>query len=168
MTWKNNLKAKITVQMAKYIPAVYNRFSLSQTKKMNTTVETKISKPLSECRVALITSAGVHLKEDEPFNVLSNGDYSYRIIPADTDIEDLEVTHIYYDTKSAKIDKSIVFPLVQLREFAHKGIIGSVSNTNIGLNGGTLNQIPHEEETAPKVIRELIKDKVDIALLTPG
>lgn len=46
MTWKNNLKAKITVQMAKYIPAVYNRFSLSQTKKMNTTVETKISKPL--------------------------------------------------------------------------------------------------------------------------
>lgn len=118
--------------------------------------------------MALITSAGVHLKEDEPFNVLSNGDYSYRIIPADTDIEDLEVTHIYYDTKSAKIDKSIVFPLVQLREFAHKGIIGSVSNTNIGLNGGTLNQIPHEEETAPKVIRELIKDKVDIALLTPG
>lgn len=164
----NLLKAKMIVQMAKLLPNTYNQFSLKQTKQMSTAVESNLGKPLAECRVALITSAGVHLKTEEPFEVLGEGDYSYRVIPADSQPEDLEVTHIYYDTKHAKVDQSIVFPLQQLRELAEEGFIGSVSNANIGLNGGTLNQTPHERETAPKVTAELLKDHVDVALLIPG
>lgn len=119
--------------------------------------------------MALITSAGVHLKTDPPFHVETlEGDPSIRIIPADAAVEDLSVTHIYYDTKHAKADISIVFPLEQLQELATAGTIGSLSNLNIGVNGGTLNHTPHEVETAPMVARMMKEEGVDIALLTPG
>ncbi|MGM0834559.1 MAG: glycine/sarcosine/betaine reductase selenoprotein B family protein [Bacillota bacterium] len=168
MSWKYKLKGKLAIQLDKLMPSVYQRFTLSQTKKKSNKVESPVVKPLSVCRVALVTSAGVHLKDDKPFDVLIDGDYTYRIIPGETDMEALEVTHLYYETKHARIDPSIVFPLPQLRKLAKQGVIGTVSNTNVGLNGGTLNQDPHEKETAPKVVDELKKDDVDLVLLVPG
>ena len=91
-----------------------------------------------------------------------------RVIPANTEEENLIVTHIYYDTKSAKIDPSIVFPLKQLNSLADEGVIGSVADVNIGLNGGILDTTLVETESIPKVIEELKKENVDAALLVPG
>ena len=42
--------------------------------------------PLTERRIALITTAGLHRKDDPPF-ALGSGDY--RIIPSDADMDDL-------------------------------------------------------------------------------
>ncbi|WP_408006124.1 glycine/sarcosine/betaine reductase selenoprotein B family protein [Pseudalkalibacillus sp. A8] len=168
MSWHHKLKGKMVVLLAKAMPSVYNRFTLKLTENKEDKVAASLDKPLSEARVTLITSAGVHLKKDEPFDALSDGDYSYRVIPADTEVEELEVTHIYYDTKQAKVDKTIVFPLPQLRDLAAQGKIGSVSNVNIGLNGGTLKPERHEKETAPLVVDLLKDDQVNIALLVPG
>jgi D-proline reductase (dithiol) PrdB len=116
-----------------------------------------------------MTSAGVHLHDDEPFNVETlEGDHSYRIIPSDTSEDNLTVTHIYYNTKYPKKDISIVFPLKQLRELELKNFIGKVSNFNIGINGGTLNHEPHETVTAPKIAKLLKHKEVDIVILIPG
>jgi D-proline reductase (dithiol) PrdB len=168
VSWKIKLLGKTIVGISKWMPSIYKRYSLKHTKSKQEQVESVLTKPLKNSRVALITSAGVHLKSDKPFHVMGSGDYTYRTIPSNTNVEDLEVTHLYYDTKHAKADKTIVFPLPQLQHLVAENVIGSLSNVNIGLNGGTLKKEPHEKETAPKVVKELINDNVDIALLVPG
>jgi D-proline reductase (dithiol) PrdB len=44
---------------------------------------------------ALATTAGVHLRAQEPFNLA--GDNSWRLIPGDVRAADLMVTHVHYD-----------------------------------------------------------------------
>ena len=46
---------------------------------------TPLEKPLSRCKVALITSSGLIRKSDQPFDLGNpNGDPSYRVIPSTT------------------------------------------------------------------------------------
>ncbi|MEC2074427.1 glycine/sarcosine/betaine reductase selenoprotein B family protein [Alkalihalophilus marmarensis] len=162
------IRSFVAIQWSKLLPSSYRKFTLSNTKQRDSYTGTTIKKPIKEWRVALITSAGVHLKTDEPFNVETlEGDHTYRIFPSTTKHEDLDVTHIYYDTRHSKADVSIVFPLEQLKSLEGK-VIKAVSEYNIGLNGGTLNHKPHEEITAPKVAEILKNDQVDLAILVPG
>lgn len=169
MKRSTKVKSKLAVAFSNYFPYAYNRFSLKHVNEHHNRPEATLAKPLHECRVALLTSAGAHLKSDPPFNVDNPaGDHTIRIIPSDTNEEDLTVTHIYYDTKSAKIDPSIVFPLKQLKSMADEGIIGSLSDTNIGLNGGILDTALVEKESIPKVIERFRDEHVDVALLVPG
>jgi D-proline reductase (dithiol) PrdB len=52
-------------------------------------------KPLSECRLALVTTGGVHLPDQARFDIDDPaGDCSYREIP--TDATELTWTHAYY------------------------------------------------------------------------
>lgn len=130
---------------------------------------TVLTKPLTECKVALITTAGIHAKTDTPFDVDNPaGDHTIRIIPADADEADLTVTHMYIDTKFAKSDPTIVFPLPQLKEFAAAKKIGSVADIHIGLNGGILDPTLAEKESIPHVVKLFRDESIDVALLVPG
>ena len=42
---------------------------------------TTLKAPLSRCRVAIVTTAGLHRRGDRPFGP---GDQTYRIVPSDT------------------------------------------------------------------------------------
>src|SRR5699024_8632405 len=133
------IKSKLAVAFSSHFLKMYNRFTLKHVSKQEGYPEATLTGLLSESRVSLLTSAGAHLKSDTPFDVDNPaGDHTIRTIPSDTAEEDLTVTHIYYDTKSAKIDPSIVFPLKQLNSLADEGVIGSVADANIGLNGGIM------------------------------
>ncbi|MEP6866036.1 MAG: glycine/sarcosine/betaine reductase selenoprotein B family protein, partial [Deltaproteobacteria bacterium] len=49
-----------------------------------------LRKPLSECRVALVTSAGVVPAGQPPFDEsVRGGDYSYRVVAGDVDVQTL-------------------------------------------------------------------------------
>jgi D-proline reductase (dithiol) PrdB len=49
---------------------------------------TPLRKPLSECTVALVTTAGVHLKGQKPFDMSDpDGDPSFREIPGNTPLD---------------------------------------------------------------------------------
>ena len=163
------IKSKLALAFSSHFPKAYNRFTLKQVNQHDDYPETILTIPLSECNVALLTSAGAHLKSDTPFDVDNHaGDHTIRIIPSNTAEEDLTVTHIYYDTTSAKIDPSIVFPLKQLNSLAEEGVIDSVADVNIGLNGGVLNTTLVETESIPKAVKRLKEENVDVALLVPG
>lgn len=123
-------------------------------------------KELKDSRVAFITTAGVHLKADLPFD--TSGDPSYRVIPGDVDFNDLTITHGHYDTTEAMQDKNCVFPLEILRNLAGEGFIKEVAPRHFGLMG----YIPETDrlikETAPRIADLLTEDGVDIALFSPG
>lgn len=66
-------------------------------------------KPLSECRVALVTTGGVHVPEDARFDIDDPaGDCSYREIP--TGAQELTWTHAYHRPDEDS-DLDSVFPL---------------------------------------------------------
>lgn len=130
-----------------------------------------LARPLRECAVALVTTAGVHLRSQPPFDMDDpEGDPSFRAIPADTDIRDLTITHKYYDHSAADRDINVVFPLERLRELRAEGVIGGISTPCYSFMGhidgrhlSTLIGI-----TAPAVARQLRLAGADCAFLTPA
>lgn len=128
-------------------------------------------KPLIECTVALVTTAGVHLKEDEPFNMADqDGDPSYRVIPRGTPQRRLLITHDYYDHRDADKDVNIVFPLDRLEEGAREGEIRRVAPWHYSFMGHIDGRyVPSLlTVTAPQVARQLSQAQVDAVILTPA
>jgi D-proline reductase (dithiol) PrdB len=169
MKTRTKVKSKLSVAFSKNFPKAYNKFTLKHVDKLAGLPETILAKPLGECKAALLSTAGVHLKTDTPFDLdIARGDHTIRIVPGNAREEELTVTHMYYDTKSAKKDTSIVFPIQQLHELQHEGAVGSVADIHIGLYGGIMETELVETESIPKVV-QLFKNKgIDVALLVPG
>lgn len=132
---------------------------------------TPLSKPLSACKVALVTTAGVHHRDQEPFDMADrDGDPSFRVIDTARPLETLTITHDYYDHSDADKDINIVFPIERLKELQANGMIGSVSDVYLSFMGHIVGR--HTEtlinKTAPEAA-EILKDAgVDIVILTPG
>jgi D-proline reductase (dithiol) PrdB len=130
----------------------------------------RLEKPLRECRLALVTTGGVHLREQTPFDMRDpRGDASLRVIPATTDHERLSITHDYYDHSDAERDLNILFPLELFRDLARKRKIGALA-TCYSFMGHI--EPPHVETllktTAPQVAGMLRQERVDAVLLTPA
>ena len=129
------------------------------------------SKPLKESRVALVTTAGVHHRHQQPFDMKDlDGDPTFRVINDTIPISDLMITHDYYDHSDADRDINIVFPIQRIRELESEGFIGDVAKTHFGFMGHIVGR--HIQtlltQSAPEVAQNLKNDNVDIVLLTPG
>jgi D-proline reductase (dithiol) PrdB len=130
---------------------------------------TTLKRPLSESKVALVGSAGVHLDDQGPFHVETvAGDPTYRLLADDIDMARLRFTHTHYDTASAQADPNVVFPLDRLHEAVAEGRIGSASSVHIGLMGFNPDPTPIAEKTAPAVAEILGEEEVDVVVLVPG
>jgi D-proline reductase (dithiol) PrdB len=130
---------------------------------------TELHKPLSECRVALVTTGGVHLKTQPAFDVASDwGDWSFRGIPAHVNPGELMISDVHYDHSGPDMDINCLLPLSHLIKFADKGFIGSVAETHYGFMGFIMDPQKLVTETAPEVARRLLEDKVDVVFMTPG
>jgi D-proline reductase (dithiol) PrdB len=132
---------------------------------------TPLRKPLSQCRVALITTAGVHLCSQEPFDMDDgDGDATYRELPAAAGPADMTITHKYYDHHDADQDINVVFPLAHFRDLVERGVIGSLAPRHFGFMGHIEGpQIANlTGQSAPDVAARLRSDGVDFAFLTPA
>ncbi len=125
---------------------------------------------LAKTTVALVTAAGVHLQEQEPFNIADElGDLGYRIIPADVDSSNLMVTHHHYDHSDADEDINVVFPIDVLRDLQEEGFIGGIANKHVGYMGYTMQLKAMYEGTAREIANEIDKgSRADVVVLTGG
>jgi D-proline reductase (dithiol) PrdB len=121
---------------------------------------------LGEARVALVSTAGAHLPEQLPFASGSEGDPSYRELPAGA--EELRFSHVGYDVRRPRRDAGVVFPLGLLRALAAERVIGGVASRAYSFMGYVPDPRVLLEETGPAVARELVADAVDLALLVPA
>ncbi len=128
-----------------------------------------LPKPLDQCTVALVTTAGVHLQDDQPFALTNRlGDYTFRTIPHDTSCARLDLSHAGYNTQKISQDINCVFPLERLREVAQEGRIGAVAPRHFSFMGYIPIAEPLVQETAPAVAAQLQEDKVDLVLCIPA
>ena len=123
-------------------------------------------KPLSECRLALVTTGGVHLPDQARFDIDDPaGDCSYREIPSSA--TELTWTHAYYRPDEGT-DLDAVFPLWTLRALADEGVVSELGPRHFSFMGAIHDPAPLAEETAPEVAGKLAEDGVDVVLLTPS
>lgn len=160
------------------VPAIAQLWAKRTAQQTNQLVElvdgipfARLRKPLAKCRVALLTTAGVHLRNQTPYNMENpDGDPTYREIPTDVALDQITITHKYYDHTDADVDLNVVFPLLHFRNLVEKQVIGSLAPRHFGFMGhidqaliNVLNQ-----QTAPEVAAKLRADQVDFAFLTPA
>ena len=97
---------------------------------------TPLAKPLTKCKLALITTGGLHLKTDKPFDLnITDGDCSYRLLPNNVRHEDLMVSHKWFNHKFINADLNCVFPINRMREYVKKGTIKSLSEEHYSFMG---------------------------------
>ena len=126
----------------------------------------RLKTPLSEAKLALVTTAGLQVRGDTPF---TNNDQSFRVIPASTPARDIVQSHtsIGFDRTAFMRDTNISFPVDRLRELVERGVVGSLSENFYSFMGALRNPKQIEEETGPEVARLLMAEGVDAVFLTP-
>jgi D-proline reductase (dithiol) PrdB len=131
---------------------------------------TPFDRTLPKSTIAIVTAAGVHLKEQEPFNIADElGDLGYRVLPQDVDSSELMVTHHHYDHTDADTDINVVFPIDVLRDLQAEGFIEAVAKKHVGYMGYTMQLKAMYEGTAPEIANEIDKcSRADAVVLTGG
>lgn len=130
----------------------------------------RLRQPLRQSKLALISSAGLHLPEQPPFDLdRRGGDYSYREIPASVEVERLGIAQRSsdFDQTGALEDRNLVFPLDRLRELVERGEVGALNHRHFSFMGSITAPGRLVSESAPEVAAKLREDRVDAALLVP-
>jgi D-proline reductase (dithiol) PrdB len=169
----NRLKNRLIAKVITRFPNLAQRFITAYTpwESDEPVPWTRPARPLRECSLAVVTTAGVHHRGQAPFDMQDcDGDPSFRVIDGASIGSDYRITHDYYDHSDAEKDLNIILPLDRLRELQQQGVIGRLADRHYSFMGHidgrhikTLIAV-----TAKQVAERLCKDHVDVVLLTPA
>ena len=168
----DTLTNRLAVQLFKRLPWLSDVWARRRRFVESTSVPwTPVRKPVRESVVALVTTAGVHLQTDPPFDMTDpDGDPSFRIVPLEAPRGQVRITHKYYDHTAADHDLNVVVPIDRLQELVAAGRVGAVAPRTYSFMGHI--DGPHVrtlmETTAPEVARRLRADGAEAVVLTPA
>jgi D-proline reductase (dithiol) PrdB len=129
-----------------------------------------LQRPLKDCRLVLISTAGLILPDQEPFDKsIRGGDCSFREIPSDVDVSTLIDAHRsdLFDHFGVRQDPNLTFPIDRVRELEKKERIGSINHRHLSFMGSITAPGRLMKKTLPGVVNLLKTDAVDVALLVP-
>ena len=135
---------------------------------------TPLLKPLNECTVALISSAGLALKTDQPFDQEGErrnpwwGDPTYRILPCTATESDVKLYHLHMNPRIVEQDLNTILPLQRLLELERHGEIGRLASQHYSFMGYNLEPSTLLEKSTPAMIQHMQDEGVDIVILIPG
>lgn len=130
---------------------------------------TPLSRPLNQCRIAMLTSGGVSRCDAQPFNPQARNDLRLDVFESEALPGCLVINDDYYDHRDADRDINCIFPVERLRELSAQGVIGSISPHHYsGFMGRIYTRSTVVDEAAPALARRLREDRVDAAALVPA
>jgi len=135
---------------------------------------TPLAKPLPDCTVALVSTAGIARNDDRPFDQEGErrnpwwGDPSFREIPLGTTERDVRLYHMHIDPRFGEADLDVVLPMRRLAELADQGVVGRPAGRHYSLMGFILDPGVLVEETVPAIAERMRADIVDAAALVPA
>lgn len=133
-----------------------------------------MAKPLAQTTVALVTSAGISLKSDPPFDIEREkkepfwGDRSYRRIPRGTTEKEINVNHLHINTKYILQDINVMLPLTRMAEFEQEGVIGHFAPTSYSFYGFQIESNDFIHEAIEPMSGQMKTEGVEAVLLTPA
>jgi D-proline reductase (dithiol) PrdB len=125
----------------------------------------RLRKPVREARIGLIASGGVYVHGQVAFHY--QDDTSFRVIPCDTPMDALRVTHFAYDLTDARADPNVIFPLQTLRDLESEGRIGELAANAYAFMGGIYSSRKVRDFLAPALADRVEQDEVDAVVLVP-
>jgi hypothetical protein len=134
---------------------------------------TPLQKPLSACRVALLTTAGISLTTDLPFDMERErrdpywGDPSFRMLPCQTTEKDVTVNHIHIQDKYIYQDLNVALPLQRFQELAQLGEIAELAPTHYSIMGYNTDPTELITTSALQIATRMNAEAVDVAFLVP-
>jgi D-proline reductase (dithiol) PrdB len=168
----DRLRNRVAVQLFRRLPWLREAWARGRRFVESGAVPwTPMTRPVRECVVALVTTAGVHLRADPPFDMADgDGDPSFRVIPVAAPRAEVTITHKYYDHSAADRDLNVVLPIDRLHELVAEGHVGGVAPRAYAfmghIDGRHLRTLM--ETTGPEVARRLRADGADAVVLTPA
>lgn len=148
---------------------VNERYPGSMITKDDYVVQARLNKPLAECRLTFVSSAGVQPKGSMPFDVVHPvGDYSFRRVPSMAKPADLEIHQLKYPTVGANRDLNVLFPIERLQELAADGLIGGLTPVLFSFIGYNMDPERLERTLAEEMADAVAASGADIALLCPA
>jgi len=134
---------------------------------------TPLRRPLSRCTLAMISTAGLALADDRPFDRERErkdpwwGDPSYRVIPRDARGTDVRVWHTHVNNAPAESDLDCAFPLRRLLELESAGEVGRSAPSHYSIMGYVLDPTVLLAESTPAMVSRMRTEGVDAVLLVP-
>lgn len=128
----------------------------------------------ADARIALLTSAGMYLDGQQPFDGEREkaeptwGDPTHRVLPASLEGQGLAIMHLHIKHEDVLADPEIALPLGGLAALASEGRVGSVAPNHVSVMG--FQQAGLEvwrNETAPAIVELLRDQQTDGLILAP-
>jgi hypothetical protein len=135
---------------------------------------TPLSKPLKESTVTFVTSAGISLKTDPPFDMEREkreptwGDRSFRAIPRDATEADIDVNHLHINTGYILQDINVMLPLARMKEFEREGVIGRLAGTAYSFYGFQWENTDFLTEAIEPMSIRMREEGVHAVILSPA
>ena len=133
-----------------------------------------LTKSLSDCTVAAVTSAGISLTSEPPFDMEREkeeptwGDPTYRKIPQTTAQRDIQVNHLHINTSFILEDINVMLPIRHLQDLDSEGIIGKSAPTAYSFYGFQWQRTEFLKEAIEPMTVQMKREEVDIAIMTPA
>jgi hypothetical protein len=139
-------------------------------------VWTPLEKPVNEATIALLTSAGIYLKDTQPpFDTEREkreplwGDPTYRVIPRDVCQEDIDVRHLHINTRDILADFNVALPIRAFGALEEEGAIGRLAGEHYAFMGFQERGAKEwQERYGPEVATRLREAQVDALVLAPA
>ncbi len=129
----------------------------------------RLNKPISECRVTLLTSGGISHCAMPAWDPFARNDHRLDAISVGAESSDFQIHDAYYDHRDAARDINCQFPIDRLRELCAAGEVGALANRFwSGFMGRIYNRSKVLSESAPAFAHELHRDEVDLLIAVPA
>jgi D-proline reductase (dithiol) PrdB len=126
---------------------------------------TPLTKPLADCTLKMLASAGVHCRTDPPFQ--SPNDLTFRLIDSAADAAALTPSHPAPIRRPALADVNVVFPVERLRELQADGLFRALAPHHVSILGAIKEFRALHYDMAPAIAAHARAEGADLLLLVP-
>ena len=167
------LNTKVGASISHAIGQPLNRMASLAVSENNDDIPwTPFKKPLAQSCLAVVSTAGFYLEDDEPFDIDSaRGDASLRTISSNFSKEKLKIAHTHYPLARVKEDINVLFPIDRLLELVEAKVIGKLATNfySFGFGGDLVQEyIGESHGSAHQLVQKLKADQVDSVVLIPA
>ncbi len=166
----------MAVDSFKFLPKSFRPMFENIVVDVDGAVWAPLGKPLAEARIAVLSSAGVFLRDtQESFDMDRErrepawGDPTWRAIPRDVAQDRIDAAHLHLNTEHVRKDVGVAFGLRAFASLEADGVIGNLAEENYSVLGFQAAGCPvWQATTGPEITVRLRDAAVDALVLAPG
>ena len=126
---------------------------------------TPLPRPLANCTIMMLSSAGVHRKDEPPFQFPN--DLSFRLIDSSVNASDLKPSHPSPIRRPGEADINVVFPIERLRELQADGVFRALTSHHVSILGLIKDYRALHFDMGPAIAEHARQEGADLLLLVP-